>query len=104
MTPGALEAAVSSATLGLLMISKTSRRNLTLNAISTPPPSTVASTMVSFLPVSSDVADISTSPEAEPLLEALMSSRATFEPSRAKISACLQALSREAVEMSVRDL
>ena len=31
-----------------------------------------------------------------------MFSRATFEPSRAKISACLQAFSSELVETSVR--
>ena len=75
-----------------------------MKAISTPLPSTVASTIVSFFPVSSEVAVISTSLGCNCPLPDLMLRRATFDPSRAKISACLQALSSEAVDASVREV
>ena len=64
--------------------------------------STVASTMVSSLPVSSEVAVISTSLGFKSPLAVFIFNHATFEPSRAKISACLQALSKAEVETSVR--
>src|SRR5512142_3416286 len=103
MHPGALGAVVSSATLGDLTTCSTSRMYFTLKAMSSPTPSMVAATTVSFEPVSSDWAEISTEPGSRSPAD-LISRRATLEPSRAKISACLQALSSAGVERMVRDL
>src|SRR5574341_709803 len=73
MTPGLEEVAVSSATLGVSITLSTSTRYLTLKAISTGPPSTVAS-----------------------------NSATLWAASRAKMSEVLQALRNSAVDMTVR--
>ena len=62
ITPGDEVLLVSSATLGVSMTLSTSTRKRTLKAMSIAEPSTVASTVVSFDPVSAAVAVISTLP------------------------------------------
>src|SRR5258708_2691665 len=101
MTPGLVAAEVCRGTLGVLMTLSPSTRYLTLKAISTAWPSTVASISATLSPVSAEVAEMETWPGTRSV-PGLILMRAVWAASRAKMSEVRQALRNSSVGMMVR--